>query len=182
MSARRRKRIRNRVLLIAGVFLLLGVFLSLLYGAGVPKRYSAVIEAAAEEFSVESELLYAVVRAESGFDANAVSGAGAVGLMQIMPQTALFVEELSGRRLDVRDPAENIDLGTAYLRYLFGRFSSLTQVLAAYNAGEGTVRAWLSRADLTDKQGDLAHIPYPETARYVRRVKIFYNCYKFCYR
>ena len=81
LSARRRKRIRNRVLLIAGVFLLLGVFLSLLYGAGVPKRYSAVIEAAAEEFSVESELLYAVVRAESGFDANAVSGAGAVGLM-----------------------------------------------------------------------------------------------------
>ena len=124
-----------------------------LYGCLVPRRYAEEVRLYARQAGLEEELVFAVIRAESNFRADAVSPAGAVGLMQIMPQTALFVEELSGRRLDVRDPAENIDLGTAYLRYLFGRFSSLTQVLAAYNAGEGTVRTWLSRADLTDTQG-----------------------------
>ena len=176
----------EHVLRAAGIFFALlfaaALACAFLYGCLVPRRYAEEVRLYARQAELEEELVFAVIRAESNFRADAVSSAGAVGLMQIMPQTALFVEELSGRRLDVRDPAENIDLGTAYLRYLFGRFSSLTQVLAAYNAGEGTVRTWLSRADLTDKQGDLARIPYPETARYVRRVKIFYNCYKFCYR
>ena len=176
----------EHVLRAAGIFFAFlfafALACAFLYGCLVPRRYAEEVRLYARQAGLEEELVFAVIRAESNFRADAVSPAGAVGLMQIMPQTALFVEGLSGRRLDVRDPAENIDLGTAYLRYLFGRFSSLTQVLAAYNAGEGTVRAWLSRADLTDQQGDLAHIPYPETARYVRRVKIFYNCYKFCYR
>ena len=176
----------EHVLRAAGIFFALlfaaALACAFLYGCLVPRRYAEEVRLYARQAGLEEELVFAVIRAESNFRADAVSPAGAVGLMQIMPQTALFVEELSGRRLDVRDPAENIALGTAYLRYLFGRFSSLTQVLAAYNAGEGTVRAWLSRADLIDKQGELAHIPYPETARYVRRVKIFYNCYKFCYR
>ena len=176
----------EHVLRAAGIFFALlfaaALACAFLYGCLVPRRYAEEVRLYARQAGLEEELVFAVIRAESNFRADAVSPAGAVGLMQIMPQTALFVEELSGRRLDVRDPAENIDLGTAYLRYLFGRFSSLTQVLAAYKAGEGTVRTWLLRAGLTDKQGDLAHIPYPETARYVRRVKIFYNCYKFCYR
>ena len=112
------------------------------------------IEAAARKYNLPSKLIRSVIRAESNFRADAVSPAGAQGLMQLMPATA--------RELGVTDPFDadqNIDGGAKYLRQMLDRFDGdLRRALAAYNAGPGTVQKY---------NGD---VPYRETRNYVRRV------------
>lgn len=152
-----------------------------IYAYWVPKRKEGLICTYAEEFGIEEELVFAVIRTESNFRADAVSGAGAIGMMQLMPSTAQFMQTMLGTCGALTDPKENIRLGVGYLRYLSDRFDRLDEVLAAYNAGEGTVRRWLSDPDLVNSAGDLIHIPYPETQSYVRKAKNFYFCYKFFY-
>jgi len=117
-------------------------------------RYDTLIERAAGDFGVEAALVKAVIHAESLFDRHAVSRVGAQGLMQLMPSTA--------RYLEVSDPFDadaNIHGGTRFLAYLQNKFSTLDQVLAAYNAGEGNVRRY----------GGIP--PFPETQAYVKKVK-----------
>lgn len=112
------------------------------------------IEAAASKYNLPSKLIASVIRAESNFRADAVSPAGAQGLMQLMPATA--------RELGVTDPfdvQQNIDGGARYLRQMLDRFGGDLEVaLAAYNAGPGTVQKY---------DGE---VPYRETRNYVRRV------------
>ena len=122
------------------------------------------MEENAERYGVETALIYAVIRAESNFQVQAVSSAGAVGLMQLMPETA-----------------DNIRMGTWYLAYLTVRFGKTDEAIAAYNAGEGRVRQWLNNPAYTDESNRLLCIPYKETQDYVRKVKFFYNCYKIFY-
>ena len=115
------------------------------------------VQKAAEKYNLPPALITAVIRAESNFDAQAVSSAGAQGLMQLMPATA---EELGVK--DPFDIEQNIEGGTKYLRQMLDRFEgSLRKALAAYNAGPGIVK----------KYGD--RVPYPETRRYVQRVLRF---------
>lgn len=112
------------------------------------------IEDAARKYSLPSKLISSVIQAESSFRADAVSPAGAQGLMQLMPATA--------RELGVTDPfdvKQNIDGGARYLRQMLDRFGGdLKVALAAYNAGPGTVQKY---------DGD---VPYRETRNYVRKV------------
>jgi soluble lytic murein transglycosylase-like protein len=124
------------------------------------KRYEDIIEAAAERTKVEASLLRAVIAVESGYNARAVSKAGARGLMQLMPETA--------RRfgaIDSFDPAQNVHAGASYLSYLIKRYrNDLKLVLAAYNAGETAVERY-----------GRAIPPYKETRRYVPRVLDIYR-------
>ena len=112
------------------------------------------VEAAARKYNLPSKLIRSVIHAESNFRADAVSPAGAQGLMQLMPATA--------REMGVTDPfdvRQNIDGGAKYLRQMLDRFGGdLKLALAAYNAGPGTVARY---------DGD---VPYRETRDYVRRV------------
>jgi soluble lytic murein transglycosylase-like protein len=127
------------------------------------KRFAQTIELAAKNNKLPSALLHAVITAESAYDPNAVSRAGAVGLMQLMPATA----ERYGVR-DRKDPRANVAGGTRYLKDLLGMFDNdLVLALAAYNAGENAVI----------KHGRQIP-PYQETQTYVRRVLKFYNDYK----
>ena len=105
--------------------------------------------------SVEPALIKAVIHAESSFDPEAVSRAGALGLMQLMPTTAN--QYISG---DLHDPEHNIDVGTQHLKYLINRYpGNLDYALAAYNAGEGAVKRYSGVP------------PFKETVAYLKKVK-----------
>lgn len=124
------------------------------------KKYSELVAEAAYRHQVDAKLLHAVIQAESAYDASAISSAGAVGLMQLMPDTA--------RRYGVtdrRDPNQNIEGGTRYLKYLLQLFNSnLNLAVAAYNAGENAVIKYKHSIP-----------PYPETRNYVKQVLALYN-------
>ena len=111
----------------------------------LPKKYSQFVERYADECGVDSDLVYAVIRCESGFDEDAMSRSGAIGLMQLLPETANYISRLAGKEHapDLYDAESNIRTGVLYLVYLRQRFSTLSEILAAYNAGEGRVNAWL---------------------------------------
>ncbi len=112
------------------------------------------IERTAEKFNLDSKLIEAIIRIESNFDPEAVSPAGAVGLMQLMPETA---KEMNVR--NPRDPLQNITGGARYFRQMLDKFSGNTKLaLAAYNAGPEPVRAYKGIP------------PFPETQKYVKKV------------
>lgn len=153
-----------------------------LYAWYAPKKYTGQVLSHARENGLEEELVFAVIRAESNFDKDALSRAGAVGLMQLLPSTADFIAALNkGGITDLYDAEQNIAAGCLYLRYLFERFGGVEEVLAAYNAGEGRVRVWLSDTRYSEDGKTLLHIPIEETRAYVKKVKKFYKCYKILY-
>jgi soluble lytic murein transglycosylase-like protein len=125
------------------------------------KRYTHLIDRVSRELSLDRNLIHAVVRVESAFDPQAVSRAGAVGLMQLMPQTA----ERYGVR-DSRNPTQNVYAGVLHLRTLIQQFNDVVLALAAYNAGENAVINYGYKVP-----------PYPETQNYVRKVLTFYRQY-----
>jgi soluble lytic murein transglycosylase len=124
-------------------------------------RFFRLIDAAAQEHRIDPALIRAVVKAESDYNPTAISSAGALGLMQLMPGTA--------RDLDVKnpfDPEENIRGGVQYLRYLLDRFEgSVPLAVAAYHAGEQNV----------DRHGGIP--PIPATKDYVKRVMMLHKRY-----
>jgi soluble lytic murein transglycosylase-like protein len=129
-------------------------------GAATP--YAAEIDAAAARYGIDPALLRGLVKQESGFDPNARSGAGAVGLTQLMPGTA---RELGVT--DPTDPAQALDGGAKYLKQQLDRFGGdASKALAAYNAGPGAVQ----------KFGGVP--PYAETQHYVQNVLAFAASYR----
>ena len=127
------------------------------------EKYAKAIQTVATRYQVPHTLLHAVITAESSYNANAVSRAGAVGLMQLMPETA--------KRYGVRDrrnPIDNINGGTRYLRDLLEMFdNNLVLALAAYNAGENAVKEYGNKVP-----------PYTETKLYVKKVIEYYKNYR----
>ena len=133
---------------------------------------------------LDSDLVYAVIKAESSFNEKAKSNVGAVGLMQLLPSTAEFVCQMNGidfQSEQLTDGAYNVRLGCLYLKYLLDRFGAVETALAAYNAGEGTVARWLKNSELSSNGSTLEQVPYPETARYVKKVIKFRKIYRFFY-
>ena len=150
-----------------------------LYGCLFPYPYRKEIEAG----SCDPLLTIAVIRAESGFRANAVCGAGAVGLMQLMPETAEYVRAMHGyAKGELTDPAYNILLGSAYLSYLLGKYRDIDTALAAYNAGEGRVSLWLRDEAYSQDGKTILSTPFPETNGYLKKVKKNFKIYRILYR
>ena len=166
-----------RICLILFALLLAGFFGMRL---AFPRPYAEVVR----DSGLDPALVYAVARAESGFDEKAKSSAGACGLMQLMPATARFICMRAGIAYDgamLFDGAYNLRLGCLYLAYLMERFPCPETALAAYNAGEGVVLDWLKDPSCSSDGVKLTRIPYPETARYVKKVIKFRKIYEFFY-
>lgn len=147
-----------------------------------PTAYIDEIEKYAAEYDLDPYLVLSIMRCESSFRENAVSPVGAIGLMQIMPDTGVWI----AHKLDMDatyaesmlyDADCNVRFGCWFLRFLTNRFSGVgLHIIAAYNAGHGSVEKWLSNPDYS-QDGVLSLIPFPETARYVEKVSAAYQAY-----
>jgi soluble lytic murein transglycosylase-like protein len=141
-------------------------------------RYPMPAWKPADGFLVDRALLYAIMRHESGFDPDANSGAGAKGLMQIMPATADAIVRKKGffsgaREHRLLDPVTNLTLGQKYIRILFDDSAvkgSLIGTIASYNAGPGNYGAWKSELKIDDPLLFIESIPSLQTRTFVRRV------------
>jgi len=125
-------------------------------------KYEHLISKISKKYMMDDSLVKAVIRVESNFDTNAVSKAGAIGLMQLMPETAKDL-----RVSDPFDPEQNIEGGVRYLKYLIDRFEdNLPVAIAAYHAGEGAVKKYNGIP------------PFDSTQRYVEMVLKQFKKYK----
>jgi soluble lytic murein transglycosylase len=151
-----------------------------------PSPYSRQVRAAEADEALPPGLLWAVMRQESGFDPDAVSPAHAVGLMQLLPETARpIVEQLSIVRSDARltSPPLSIRVGARVLRKLLDRFQGdVPLAVAAYNAGADAIERWLSRAPSMQLDTFVERIPFDETREYVARVMTNFAHYGYMAR
>lgn len=168
-------------LLVAGIF-----FARLFVCVFYPMQYSATVESCSESFGVDSDLVYAVIRTESGFDPNAESEVGARGLMQIMPDTFQWLQgklepdaELSADSL--YDPQVNIRYGVYYLSMLRDKFGSDVLAVAAYHAGQNRVAQWLADQIIPRDSCTADDIPSSATGHYVRKVQNARSIYEKLY-
>ena len=154
-----------------------------------PEEYVPFVEQYADEFGVPVDLVYAVIKTESGFDSSAVSGKGAIGLMQMMPATFEWLtDDILREYLGIGmlyDPETNIKYGTYYLSRLYNRFGDWDTALAAYNGGEGNVSEWLKDKKYSDDgirlKTDKIPDEFSETKNYVKKVNKALKKYKELY-
>ncbi len=141
-----------------------------------PLGYAAIIRGHSANYHLDPALLAAVIEEESKFDANARSSAGAIGLMQLTPQTAEGIAQYTGGSKfvlsDLTNPEINVRYGAWYLRHLLDKYRNERTALAAYNAGQANVDRWRA-----------AHegIQFPETRAYVDRVERLKDVYRRAY-
>lgn len=147
-----------------------------------PIKYENHIIKYSEKYSISPYLVAAVIRAESNFNEKAVSHRGAYGLMQIMPDTGLWIAEqmeLKNFKAEgLYDTEVNIAMGCWYINNLSSEFNGdMDLVLAAYNGGRGNVQKWLKNREYSEDGRTLNNIPFEETDKYVKKVKTNYNVY-----
>lgn len=140
-----------------------------------PQEYSEYVDRASEEYDLDPALIYAIIRTESGFDATAQSGAGACGIMQMMPSSFEWLQEKRGvsgqfETEDLFNPEICIDYGCYLLRYFLDFYGDERCAVAAYNAGF-VVSDWLEDEQYSADGVTLTDIPYPETSNYVEKVE-----------
>lgn len=136
------------------------------------KSVALIIQESAEREDISPCLLEAVILTESKFDKKAVSHVGAVGMMQLMPETAAWISEESGLPAEsLSRPEENIPLGAWYLNYLLNLYhNNEVLALSAYNAGRGNVDQWMEDYGWDEGFSRMNDIPFPETREFVKSV------------
>ncbi len=178
--------IKKKIVLILSIFIILIVAIivetdtinKFLY----PKKYSQYVEKYSNEYNLDDNLVYSVIKAESKFRPKAQSYKGAKGLMQISDITRDWaMEELDMENIDIFDPETNIMIGCWYLNKLYKEFGSIDLVVAAYNGGSGNVRKWLNNNEYSNDGQILHNIPFEETSDYVRKVSKNYKKYNDIY-
>lgn len=155
----KKNRVRSRLAAaaLAVCLVLAGAFAGPVQGAQ-KERYVGLVQASCDRHGVDPKLVHSIIAAESAYNPDAVSPRGAVGLMQLMPDTAMSY----GVR-NTFDPVENIEAGVHYLKDLFRAYQDdLDMILAAYNAGPEALKKYSGVP------------PYPETLRYIRKVKTLF--------
>lgn len=176
------------VILIFVIFVFLFAFRNNLLKMMYPKKYQEVVSIYVEEYNVEENLIFAVIKAESNFDSNAISGKNAIGLMQLMEETAKDVArknnidiDYNNAKEDLCDVYKNVNIGCKYLSTLLEKYGNKEVALAAYNAGIGTVDNWIEKGIIKADGSDIENIPYKETNNYVRKILRDYKIYEKLY-
>ena len=156
-----------------------------------PMEYSTLVEEYSAEFGLDPQLVYAIIHTESGFDPAARSPVGACGLMQIMPETFDWLQtklppgEIYGMPYLTHDyldiPEVNIRYGTLFLSILLREFADERLAVAAYHAGQGRVRQWLSSGQVTPGSFEIGDIPSSATSHYVSKVERAKGIYALLY-
>jgi soluble lytic murein transglycosylase len=193
-EARRRATRRRRIAAVIGVgavvalgvLIVAPVFHDAVKEVVLPLRHEDIIRQQARDKHLDPALVAGVIYTESRFR-DQTSNAGAKGLMQLTPDTAKFVEHLSGGSTfqvsDLSSPQVNIAYGTYYLRYLLDRYGDNEALaLAAYNGGEGNVDRWVDAARQKGEALSIDAIPFGETRAYVRSVQSAARQYRSNYR
>lgn len=149
-----------------------------------PKEYEQQVTTYSEMYNVDENLIYAIIKAESNFDPNAVSNKDARGLMQLMYDTAADVAkivEIEINEQNLLEPEININLGTKYISMLIEKYENIEVALAAYNAGSGNVDKWITEGTIKADGSNIENIPFKETNNYVRKILRDYKIYKQIY-
>ena len=196
MTANKKKRSRAAVIAAVSVCALLLVCLTVFWARGgepekqkliYPLEYEQELLSAAEEFEIDPCLLAALVYCESSFRADAVSNVGAIGLMQIMPETGEWLSgkiELDGEYTveSLYEPEVNLRLGCWYLSFLHRRYDGRWQeALTAYIAGQGQVDKWLKDPALSADGKTLDVIPGQDVKEYAAKVLRTHEIYREAY-
>ena len=195
MAKKKRKRRNNKkivraviaALVMLAVLCVLGYYLNRVAEKRTYRLlYPDLVMEMSAEYQVDPYLVAAVIHCESSNNKEAVSPVGAMGLMQIMPDTGGWIaEKLEMKGFDQQqlfEPEINIRFGCWYLDYLSKKFNgNRTSVLAAYNGGPGNVEKWLAD-DRYSADGQLTDIPFPETERYIEKVQRAYEKYLTLYK
>ena len=148
-----------------------------------PTPYLEVVLKLAGEFNVPVQLIYSIMRAETYYRESLSSNVGALGLMQIMPQTFEKISKFGGIKIkDPMDPYDSMKASVWYLSKLLKRFdNNLIAATAAYNAGPHNVSDWISRYGGKEAYLFVEMIPFKETRDYVKKVMRFYMIYSYIY-
>ncbi len=167
-------RVKNWVIGFVSIFLTIAIALAMIFLLNYPTKYKQEIEFFARKYNLSPSLVASVIKIESNYNEKSVSNAGAVGLMQILPSTALDMSNRMGIDLDAHklsDVETNIDIGCYYLRYLLDMFDgNISNTLSAYNWGLANVKTWMLRGNI-DGYGSIKDIPVKETANYLKKFK-----------
>ncbi len=152
----------------------------LVYLYFIPKKYDDIIDKYSTEYNVDRSLVKAVIFKESRFKDTAVSSKGAIGLMQLMPSTALWLmNKLKIEDYKIESADNNIRLGTYYLSYLMNLMDSDEEhALLAYNAGPENAKRWVNSEGYSKEDMD-NYVDFNETRKYVREIKLTKNIISF---
>lgn len=181
----------NKFKLISLLLILSVIFIIIIVNAvklGIqtvyPRQYAELVEENAEAFELDEALLYALIKTESGFDKDAVSSVGAMGLTQITPDTFRWLQTKTGESYEdeaLFEPEISVYYGAYFLNMLLDEFGNTETALAAYHAGRGRVNEWLADPRISPDGVVLEKIPYKDTAGYVKKVMKNTEKYKNIY-
>ena len=188
MSKKLRKIILILGIIIVILFILLNIFkvqnifLKMIY----KQDYAEYVYKYSEENQIDPFLTFSIIKSESNFKRNIISSSGAIGLMQLMENTATEqaykIGETVVTKEELYNAEKNIALGTSYFSSLMKKYdNNYLLALAAYNAGIGNVDKWIKDGIIKEDGSDIENIPYKETNNYVRKIVRDYKIYKDLY-
>lgn len=177
------------IIAILIIVVFLGIFKNKILKIIYPKTYKEIVSVYSEKYNVEENLVFALIKAESNFNSEAVSHRDAIGVMQIMEETAKDVANKNSIKIENENIKQellkidnNINIGTKYLSTLLEKYKNKEIAVAAYNAGIGTVDGWIQKGIIKSDGSDIENIPYKETNNYVRKILRNYKLYEELYK
>ena len=183
------KKIFIIIIAILIIVVFLGIFKNKILKIIYPKTYKEIVSVYSGKYNVEENLVFALIKAESNFNSEAVSHRDAIGVMQIMEETAKDVANKNSIKIENENIKQellkidnNINIGTKYLSTLLEKYKNKEIAVAAYNAGIGTVDGWIQKEIIKSDGSDIENIPYKETNNYVRKILRNYKLYEELYK